>query len=175
MTKKSFRCEWVIVWQPWRPRGSTWFLNFKDWFIHHREHLIYEKNLIHYKDQVNMWKLGLSCSHFSLDGLFNLNIDFNNRAAFFFHHSHISPQNPDNLLCNCLSALLWVLVSFWLDTYRIFMAIHQHCPVLRWTKHKHLQMWATEARIQNDAGYDTIIVWQQHWKKDKHRLWPKKL
>ena len=31
-----------------------------------------------------MWKLGLSCSHFSLDGLFNLNIDFNNRAAFFF-------------------------------------------------------------------------------------------
>ena len=81
---------------------------------------------------------------------------------FFFHHSHISPQNPDNLLCNCLSALLWVLVSFWLDTYRIFMAVHQHCLVLRWTKHKHLQMWATEAQIQNDAGYDTIIMWQQH-------------
>ena len=40
---------------------------------------------------------------------------------FFLPFSHFS-QNPNTLLCNCLLALLWILVIFWLDNNRICIA-----------------------------------------------------
>ena len=83
------------------------FFNFKEWFIYDRECLIYDKIWYEYHAIFS-----------ALEGPFNLDIDFNNWAAVFLQFSYFS-QNPNTLLCNRLLALLWILVSFWLDTYRI--------------------------------------------------------
>ena len=47
---------------------------------------------MYYKDQVNMWKLCISCDYSALEGPFNLDIDFNNWAAVFSPFSYFTQQ-----------------------------------------------------------------------------------
>ena len=47
---------------------------------------------MYYKDQMNMWKLRISCNYSTLEGPFNLDIDFNNWAAVFSPFSYFTQQ-----------------------------------------------------------------------------------
>ena len=94
---RSSSCETTIA-----TTRNHIFFNFKEWFIYDRERLIYDKIWYIYHAIFLLLKVRL----------------ISTSPLFFLQFSYFS-QNPNTLLCNRLLALLWILVSFWLDTNRI--------------------------------------------------------
>ena len=70
----EFLCE------PWQPRGTKWFFNFKEWFIHDRERLIYDKIRYVYRAIFLLLEVRLISTSISIT------------ESLFFYHSHISPK-----------------------------------------------------------------------------------